>query len=107
ALPDKDNHVLLAHQDGTTSRYLHPRQHGAVVELGHWVEAGALRGYWGSVGFSSGPHLHCDVVRPGTNLVTPAVPFQLISRGVPVTPREDMILTRLPALLTEPDTSEW
>lgn len=100
ALRDKDNHVLIAHEDGTISRYLHLRQNGAEVELGQWVEAGEFIGYSGNVGFSSGPHLHFDVVRPGPNLVTQTIPFQLISNGVPVTPDEDMMLTK-------PETSEW
>ena len=92
-LRDRDNHVLIAHEDGTISRYLHLRQNGAEVQLGQWVEAGQFIGYSGNVGFSSGPHLHFDVVRPGRDLVTQTIPFQLISNGVPVTPSEEMILS--------------
>ena len=95
-LREKDNHVLIAHEDGTISRYLHLRQNGAEVELGQWVEAGELIGYSGNVGFSSGPHLHFDVVRPGPNLVTQTVPFLLLSEGVPVTPKENLMMTRRP-----------
>jgi murein DD-endopeptidase MepM/ murein hydrolase activator NlpD len=93
ALRAKDNHVLIAHADGTLSRYLHLRHEGAVVELGQWVEAGELIGFSGNVGFSSGPHLHFDVVRPGRDLVTQTVPFLLISNGVPETPSEGAILS--------------
>jgi murein DD-endopeptidase MepM/ murein hydrolase activator NlpD len=92
-LRDKDNHVLIAHQDGTISRYLHLRQYGAEVELGQWVEAGELIGYSGNVGYSSGPHLHFDVVRPGKDLVTQTIPFELLDGGVPVTPVKDMMLS--------------
>lgn len=91
-LRDKDNHVMIAHEDGTMSRYLHLRENGAEVELGQWVEAGELIGYSGNVGFSSGPHLHFDVVRLGSDLITRTVPFQFLSHGVVVTPREEMIL---------------
>lgn len=97
ALRDKDNHILIAHPDGTISRYLHLRQNGAEVELGQWVEAGDFIGFSGNVGFSSGPHLHFDVVRPGLDLVTQTIPFQLISDGIPVTPDENMVFTRTPA----------
>lgn len=92
-LRDKDNHVLVAHEDGTISRYLHLRHNGAEVELGQWVEAGELLGYSGNVGFSSGPHLHFDVVRPGLDLVAQTIPFEFLSHGVPVTPQEGMLLS--------------
>jgi murein DD-endopeptidase MepM/ murein hydrolase activator NlpD len=101
-LRDKDNHILIAHQDGTISRYLHIRHDGAVVELGQWVKAGQLIGYSGNVGFSSVPHLHFDVVRPGKDLLTQTVPFQFVSGGVPVTPETNMVLYHAPRLNVEP-----
>lgn len=91
-LRDKDNHVMIAHEDGTISRYLHLRHNGATVDLGQWVEAGDLLGYSGNVGFSSGPHLHFDVVRPGPDLVTQTIPFLLLSEGSPIRPLENMLL---------------
>lgn len=92
-LRDKDNHVMLAHADGTISRYLHLRHMGSVVELGQWVEKGELLGYSGNVGFSSGPHLHFDVVRPGRDLVTQTIPFEFLSNGEAVIPEEHMLLS--------------
>ncbi len=89
-LRDRDNHVIIAHQDGTMSRYLHLRKNGAAVSLGDWVETGDLIGYSGNVGYSNGPHLHFDVVRPGTDLITQTIPFQLLYEGVPITPLEDL-----------------
>lgn len=89
-LRDRDNHVIIAHQDGTMSRYLHLRKNGAAVDLGDWVETGDLIGYSGNVGYSNGPHLHFDVVRPGTDLVTQTIPFELLYEGIPIEPVEDL-----------------
>lgn len=92
-LRDRDNHVIIAHEDGTLSRYLHLRKGGAAVSLGDWVNTGELIGYSGNVGYSNEPHLHFDVVRPGTDLVTQTVPFQLLHDGEAITPIEDMPLS--------------
>ena len=53
-----NNYILLYHNDGTFSRYVHLKQNGAVVEEGDIVKENDLIGYSGNVGWSNGPHLH-------------------------------------------------
>ena len=93
-LRDKSNQVTIAHEDGSLSRYMHLRPRGALVELGQWVESGELIGYSGNVGYTNGPHLHFDVSRPGRDLVTQTIPFELRVDGVDLTPVEGQTYTR-------------
>ena len=53
-----NNYILLYHNDGTFSQYVHLKQNGAVVEEGDSVKENDLIGYSGNVGWSNGPHLH-------------------------------------------------
>lgn len=87
-LKDKGNQVTIAHEDGTLSRYLHLKTDGALVELGQWVNSGDLIGLSGNIGYTSGPHLHFDVSRPGRDLVTQTIPFRLRVNGAAITPVE-------------------
>lgn len=61
ALPP--NIISIEHVDGTIARYLHLVKGGARVQVGQIVNAGDLIGLSGNVGYSSGPHLHFDVLR--------------------------------------------
>lgn len=51
------NYVVLAHQGGEHSAYLHLKA-GLAVKLGDVVRAGQVLGYCGNSGNSSEPHLH-------------------------------------------------
>ena len=93
-LRDKANLVMIAHEDGTLSRYLHLKTEGALVELGQWVESGDLIGLSGNIGYSNGPHLHFDVSRPGRELVTQTIPFKLRVNGSAITPVEGQTYLR-------------
>lgn len=93
-LRDKGNQVTIAHQDGTLSRYLHLQPQGALVELGQWVSAGDPIARSGNTGFSNGPHLHFDVCRPGTDLVTVTIPFKFRVNGAAVVPVEGQTYRR-------------
>lgn len=63
SLKHKANVVLVQHRDGTIASYAHLFPNGAAVRPGQNVAQGQLIGYSGSTGFSSGPHLHFDVIR--------------------------------------------
>jgi murein DD-endopeptidase MepM/ murein hydrolase activator NlpD len=64
----KFNYVLIEHDGGYRSAYLHLRQgfRGQVqIKAGDTVEIGQLIGYSGNSGWSSGPHLHVELQEPG------------------------------------------
>ncbi len=91
---EKSNYVILAHTDGTLSRYLHLRHRGAAVHLGQWIDEGQLLGYSGNVGYSNGPHLHFEVCRPRrSDLKTASIPFRMLQNGQSVIPVEGMLFS--------------
>ncbi len=62
------NYVLVEHDGGYRSAYLHLKQgfnNQTGLTLGSTVNAGQLIGYSGNSGWSTGPHLHVEVQRPG------------------------------------------
>jgi murein DD-endopeptidase MepM/ murein hydrolase activator NlpD len=64
----KFNYVLIEHDGGYRSAYLHLRQgfRGEVqIKAGDTIEIGQLIGYSGNSGWSSGPHLHVEIQEPG------------------------------------------
>jgi murein DD-endopeptidase MepM/ murein hydrolase activator NlpD len=85
---EKANTVILAHQDGTLSRYVHLQQNSVVVDLGDWVRTGELLGLSGNTGYSSGPHLHFDVYSPGDDMKVRTLKFQVRVNGQDITPSE-------------------
>jgi murein DD-endopeptidase MepM/ murein hydrolase activator NlpD len=87
-LRERANTVIVAHRDGTSSRYVHLQQNSVVVEPGDWVETGELLGRSGNTGYSTGPHLHFDVYSPGPDLKVRTLKFRLRVDGENITPRE-------------------
>jgi murein DD-endopeptidase MepM/ murein hydrolase activator NlpD len=64
----KFNYVLVEHDGGYRSAYLHLQQgfrSKVQVKAGDTVEIGQLIGYSGNSGWSSGPHLHVELQEPG------------------------------------------
>lgn len=59
----KANLVAVLHSDGTLGEYVHLKPGGVAVRIGQKVKSGALLGYSGNTGYSSGPHLHFGVYK--------------------------------------------
>ncbi len=56
------NFVVIQHADRTLGAYEHLKRDGVAVRVGQRVRAGALVGYSGNTGASTGPHLHFAVL---------------------------------------------
>jgi len=56
-----ENFIIIRHEDGELSRYVHLTRHGALVEEGQPVAAGDTIARSGDSGRSAFPHLHFDV----------------------------------------------
>ncbi|MCL4459736.1 MAG: M23 family metallopeptidase [Chloroflexi bacterium] len=57
-------HIVIDHGNGFTTLYAHLS--GFNVDYGQWVERGAVIGWMGSTGRSTGPHLHFEITLGGT-----------------------------------------
>jgi murein DD-endopeptidase MepM/ murein hydrolase activator NlpD len=89
AYADRENAIMVAHEDGSFGNYAHLRYQGAEVEVGDEVTAGQLIGYSGDTGVSSGPHLHFDVRLPEADGRMQSIPFLFRGAdGSAVQPRE-------------------
>ena len=55
---DFNNHVVVYHDDGSFSEYVHLEKNGSLVNVGDVISKGDLIGISGNTGWSSGPHLH-------------------------------------------------
>ena len=84
---DKANEFSILHDDGTIARYAHMRKDGINLRVGDYVRAGYPIGFSGNTGYSSGPHLHFDVIRiiDGEKTETVPVKFATADDAVPVT----------------------
>ena len=92
--------VVLYHHDGTSSLYAH--MSSRIVEPGQEVQAGQVLGYVGSTGWSTGPHLHFEIIT-GTVL-------GWIWNGVEVNPYPYIVTDGVPnAVVAEPleEDSYW
>jgi murein DD-endopeptidase MepM/ murein hydrolase activator NlpD len=77
------NYIMVEHDGGYRSAYLH-MQRGFRTQLqlkaGDRISAGQMIGYSGNSGWSSGPHLHVELQKPGSpNSFSKTVPFAIAS----------------------------
>ena len=56
------NFIAIRHADNSVARYIHLTKDGALVELADTIQQGDLIALSGNTGYSTGPHLHFDVV---------------------------------------------
>lgn len=66
----KFNYIWIEHDGGYRSAYLHLQQgfrSKVNLKAGDRVQAGQLIGFSGNSGWSSGPHLHVEIQRPGNS----------------------------------------
>jgi len=56
--------VIIDHGGGTYSTYSH--NSGATVSVGQWVNRGDVIGYVGTMGYSTGSHLHFEILEGAT-----------------------------------------
>lgn len=61
------NHIYIEHEDGTLGMYLHLVKDGVLVKPGELVKAGDQIGKSGNTGWSTEPHLHFEVFKPGSD----------------------------------------
>jgi murein DD-endopeptidase MepM/ murein hydrolase activator NlpD len=80
----KFNYVWVEHDGGYRSVYIHLQQgfvSNVSIKAGDWVDAGQLIGYSGNSGWSTGPHLHLEVQKPGSaRQFTKTAPFSIAGK---------------------------
>lgn len=79
----RENFVVVKHNDGTYASYVHLQHRSVFVELGQEVEVGTPLGLSGSTGFATKPHLHFEVYRVQSGTSVPSVPLKIRTpRGI-------------------------
>ena len=68
------NHVQINHKHGFVTKYAHLS--ASIVGIGQEVSRGAVIGYLGNTGLSTGPHLHYEV-RLGIDYQDPMAYMQI------------------------------
>ena len=80
------NMVVIKHDDGLVTKYMHLSKFAKNQKVGQRVEAKTVIGFVGSTGLSTGPHLHFGVTKNGKH-VDPLTLAPTRGRGVP---KEDL-----------------
>lgn len=70
------NYILIKHENGYSTKYLHLNDRAA--EVGEQVNSGEVIGHVGSTGKSTGPHLHFEILEGGQAIDPQSlVPFKV------------------------------
>jgi murein DD-endopeptidase MepM/ murein hydrolase activator NlpD len=72
------NYVMLYHNDGLFTQYVHLKKDGVLVKKGDSVKKGQPIAYSGNTGMSTEPHLHFGVFKPTPKGFT-SIPYTLDS----------------------------
>jgi murein DD-endopeptidase MepM/ murein hydrolase activator NlpD len=80
ALMDQVNKVEILHDDGSFASYVHLKPQSVNMRLCERVPAGTLVGQSGHNGYSTGPHLHVDVIRPVGRGNFMTIPLKFLSK---------------------------
>ena len=67
------NMVVIKHNNGYTTRYLHLKYGSVAVKVGDYVAQGDVLGYMGNTGYSFGAHLHWDMSDENGLRINPTV----------------------------------
>jgi murein DD-endopeptidase MepM/ murein hydrolase activator NlpD len=79
----RENFVIIKHDDGTYAAYVHLQHRGVFVKLGQEVSVGTPLGLSGSTGYATKPHLHFEVYRVKSGKSVPSLPFRMRTpRGI-------------------------
>ncbi len=71
---DMANILVIQHEDGSVAYYVHLAPNSARVALGDSVRSGTVVASVGNTGYTTGPHLHFDVVALGPRLQRVSLP---------------------------------
>ena len=83
------NYLVIRHDDGTFSEYVHLDKDGVLVQLGDKVSQGEAIALSGNTGYTSEPHLHFAVFNTLSGIVRKTIPIEFaLSSGKRVTPQE-------------------
>jgi len=74
------NYLIIYHDDGTFSGYLHLQKNGVTVDVGDIVNEGDIIAYSGNTGWTGGPHLHFMVYK-AKNFAFQTIPITFYGKG--------------------------
>ena len=84
ACQNESNFILIDHGDSTFAMYAHLTVNGSLVEVGDSVDAGQNIALSGNTGWSTGPHLHFEIIDlTGNSMPLLFYEFENISGGSP------------------------
>ncbi len=75
------NYLVIYHDDGTFSSYLHLKKDGVTVNVGDIVNEGDTVGYSGNTGWSGGAHLHFMVYK-AMDFYFQTIPISFYGKGI-------------------------